>query len=304
MGVEACWEPLTQKLLGYLGKPFKQGTSGLLWALMSTYARELTTCVSTVTLTSGEARGGGTFTFPVTFEPVSSVAGVRRVSSVGVLLETYTVVSFDGRNVTVSGTQAPKAGDFLQVDYSYSHDGLLGRINSAFFELNVLTSTGSFLDAWGSWFGVTRLKTGKYGQAQYGVGQKYGTGGVEGDTSYSGRIIDRVTQGRNTSVAILAAIRRLTGGTPYLTSWMDSGAHNGFIFRPSGALAWAGETDTRKHLIWGKTARFLNESATNGGAYVFEVWVPSGSGYSTAALLSVVNSYKPAGSKAYIRYYS
>lgn len=301
---QACWEPLTQKLLGSLGKPFLKTTSGLLWSLMSTYAREMTRCVSTVVVKSGEARGGGTFTVPTTFDPIQTVAGVRRVDGNGNTLESYTVISWDGRSVTVAGTKPPKAGDYLQVDYSYQHDGLLGRVRSALLELNILTSTGSFLDAWGSWFGMTRVKTGKYGQAPYGFGQKYGTGGVEPDNTFANRIIDRVTQGRNTPAAIAAAVKRLTGGTPYVVSWLDGGGNRSFIFRPSGTLPWAGESDTRKHLIWGRTARFVNGSTNNGGAFVFEVWVPSGSGYSTATLLSVVNQYKPAGSKAYIRYYS
>lgn len=301
---QTCWETLTQKLLGYLGAPFRKASEGLLWSLFSTVARELSTCTSQVVLHSGEARGGGTFTLPTTFEPITGVAGVRRVSALGALLESYTVVSWSGRNITVSGTTAPKAGDYLQVDYSYTHNGLLGRVEQALFELNILTATGTFLDAWGSWFGMTRLKTGKYGEAPYGPGQKYGTGGVEADSTFSRRIIDRVTLGRNTSVAILNAVRRLTGGTPYLVNWNDSSGNSAFIFRPSTATAWMGETDTRKHLIWGRTARFVKSSATNGGAFVFEVWVPSGSGYSTATLLALVNSYKPAGSKAIIRYYS
>lgn len=301
---QTCWESLTQKLLGYLGAPFRKAAEGLLWSLFSTVARELSTCTSTVVLGSGEARGGGTFTLPTTFEPITGVAGVRRVSALGALLESYTVVSWSGREVTVAGVTPPKAGDYLQVDYSYTHNGLLGRVEQALFELNILTATGTFLDAWGSWFGMTRLKTGKYGEAPYGPGQKYGSGGVEADSTFSRRIIDRVTLGRNTSVAILNAVRRLTGGSPYLVNWNDSSGNNAFIFRPTTTPAWLGEADTRKHLIWGRTSRFVRGSATNGGAFVFEVWVPSGSGYSTATLLALVNSYKPASSKAIIRYYS
>lgn len=299
---ETCWQSLTQRLLDYLGAPFRKATSGLLWSLLGTFARELTTCISTVRVLAGEARGGGTFTLPATFEPISVVAGVRRTDSNGTLLETYSVVSWEGRNITVSGVTAPQAGDYLEVDYSYLHNGLLGRVNTALMELNILTSSGTFLDSWGSWFDVNRVRTGKYGEAPYGVGQLYGTGGVETDSTYSNRIIDRVTQGRNTPTAIVAAVQRLTGGSPYIVTWIDSTGDNAFIFRPSGELAWAGEADTRRHLIWGRTARFVSRSAANGGAFVFEVWVPSGSGFSTSTLLTIVNQLKPAGSKAYIRY--
>lgn len=301
-----CWDGMGTRLLNYLGRPFIQTLTSLLGWFMRTLARELTICTETVSFTdSTDARGTGNFTLEVRFQPISAVTVVKRVDENGATLETYTVTGYDGRLISVTGSTSPKAGDRFHVSYSYTHEGLEFNVTQALAELNILTATGDFLDRWGVLLNVGRIRTGKYGTMLYGS-TTYGTAGTESDGNFSRRIIATVTGSRNTPTAILAAVQKLTGGSPYIVEWAGSGGHRGFIFRPTGTPVWMGEETaegTRHHLIWGKTARFINHSVSNGGAYVFEVWVPSGSGLTASQLLTVVNALKPAGSKAYIRYF-
>lgn len=302
-----CWDAKAQRLLDYLGKPFQKALTSVLGSLMRTFGRELSACTETVTLTgTSDARGIGNFSVEVRFEPISAVNAVQRVDANGTVLETYTVTSYDGRTISLSGVQTPRQGDLLLATYSYTQEGLEVRVTQALSELNILTATGDFLDRWGGLFNVPRIRTGKYGTEQYGGG-KYGTAGTEADGSYGRRIVNTVIASRNSKTAILAAVQRITGGSPYIVEWVNGSGHRGFVFRPTGTAAWSGgttETATQYHLIWGRTARFIKEGVNNGGAFVFEVWVPSGSGLTVSQLLSVVNALKPAGSKAYIRYYS
>jgi hypothetical protein len=151
---------------------------------------------------------------------------------------------------------------------------------------------------------VPRQLTGTYGSDTYGHGL-YGVAGTEDDAHFSRRIIDRVLQSRNTKVAIVAAVKTVTGGTPYIVEWIDPNTPVGFIFNVTGNPTWAGgesAADLSKHLIMGRTARFRNGTTPGGGAYVFEVWVPQGSGYSVPRLMEIVNAYKAAGTRAFIRF--
>jgi hypothetical protein len=302
-----CWDSKAQRLLEYLGAPFLKTVTGLLGFFMRTVARELSTCTEVVTMTgTSDARGTGAFSIEVRFHPIEAVNTVTRVDVNGSVLETYTVTGYDGRLVSLTGVTPPRQGDRLAVTYSYRHQGLEFDVNQALKELNILTASSIYLDQWGSLFNVARGRSGKYGSLQYGVGNKYGTAGSESDGNYSRRLIATVTANRNTKTAIIAAVQKLTGGSPYIVEWAGNTSHRAFIFRPSGDPAWAGqntEVGQAKHLIWGKTARFINTSVSNGGAYVFEVWVPSGTGLTTSQILTVVNSLKVAGSKAYIRFF-
>lgn len=303
-----CWESYTQKLLGYLAPevfPAKDDAASLLHQVFSMVARELTSCTETVTVTnSSDARGDGAFHVHVRFEPVLTVPLIERVDANGNVLETYTVTAISGRTITISGITPPKAGDNLVVSYTYTHKGLEGAVQDALLQLNILTSTGDFLDTWGQWFGVPRNLTGTYGSASYGSGL-YGVPGAEDDAHYSRRIIDRVLQSRDTKVAIIAAVQTVTGGSPYIVEWINPNNPVGFIFAVNPANFWNGTESAAalsEHLIMGRTARFRNGAVPGGGAYVFEVWVPQGSGYSASALLNIVNQYKCAGSRAFIRF--
>jgi hypothetical protein len=112
-------------------------------------------------------------------------------------------------------------------------------------------------------------------------------------------------QSRNTKAAIIGAVRTVTGGNPYIVEWFDPENPSGFIFKVTADPNWTGGESAAamsKHLIFGRTARFRNGSVPGGGAYVFEVWVPQGSGYSEGQLLEIVRQYKAAGTKAFIRF--
>jgi hypothetical protein len=303
-----CWESRAQRLLDYLcPQVFKAvgDTGSLLHQVMSMVARELSGCTEVVTYAGEDARGDGNFHVHTRFGEIQTVASVARVDANGNVLENYTVVSTDGeKTITVSGVVAPRAGDHLAITYTYLHKGLEVSVRDALLQLNILTSNGDFLDEWGRWFGVPRQNTGTYGSDTYGGGI-YGTTGTEDDAPYSRRIIDRVLQSRNTKVAIINAVKTVTGGSPYIVEWIDPATPVGFIFNVTGQPTWSGgETAVAlsKHLIMGRTARFRNGATPGGGAYVFEVWVPQGSGYSAPRLLEIVNAYRAAGTKAYIRF--
>jgi hypothetical protein len=306
--VNLCWEKYTQRLLGSLCptvfKAVNDPTS-LLHQVMSMVARELSGCTELVTYTGSDARGDGAFNIHTRFGPIQGVTSVQRVDAAGTVLETYTALSTDGdKTIAVSGTTPAKAGDFLSVTYTYLHKGLEYAVQEALAQLNILTSSGAFLDKWGQWFNTPRNLTGTYGSELYGGGL-YGTPGTEDDTHFSRRIIDRVLQTRDTKAAILGAIQTVTGGSPYIVEWFNPKVPTGFIFNVTGSPAWSGgetEAARAKHLIWGKTARFRGKSSAGGGAYVFEVWVPQGTGYSTAQLLAIVRQYRAAGTRAFIRY--
>lgn len=305
---DPCWEGYTRRLLDYLAPRVfvaQDDKTSLLHQTFSMVARELSACTESVTLTrTDDARGDGNFHVHLRFEPLLSVPLVERVDGSGAVLETYTVTGTDGRTVTVSGVTSPKAGDHLLVTYTYTHKGLEFAVREALLELNILTSTGEFLDEWGRWFGVGRLITGTYGSDTYGGGL-YGVSGTEDDAHFSRRIIDRVLQTRNTKAAIIAAVKTVTGGSPYIVEWFDAANPVAWIFKVTGDPAWSGGESAAalsKHLIWGRTARFRSSTAMGGGAYVFDVWVPQGSGYSAAQLLEIVKQYKAAGTKAFIRF--
>lgn len=305
---DPCWESYTQKLLGYLEpRVFRAqiDSTSLLHQVFSMVARELTICTETVALMeTDDARGDGNWHVHVRFEPVLEVPLVQRVDDDGNILEEYAVEDVDGRTLTVSGAVAPKAGDNLVVTYSYLHKGLEYGVREALQQLNILTSTDDFLDEWGRWFGVPRQATGNYGDVIYGSGT-YGVPGAEDDAHYSRRIIDRVLQSRNTKPAIVGAVQTVTGGSPYIVEWLDPVNPTGWIYNVAGEDPWDGTESAAalsKHLIMGRTSRFRNASASGGGAYVFEVWVPPNSGYSAARLLEIVNQYKAAGTRAFIRF--
>jgi hypothetical protein len=303
-----CWEPYTQRLLNYLAPQVfraKDNESSLLHQVFSAVARELSACTEVVALAlTPDARGDGNFHVHVRFNPVLTVPLVERVDGSGAVLTTYTVTAIDDRTISVSGSPSPKVGDHLLVTYTYLHKGLEFSVREALLELNILTSTGEFLDEWGRWFGVSRLITGSYGSDTYGGGI-YGTAGSEDDAHFSRRIIDRVLQSRNTKASIIGAVRTVTGGNPYIVEWFDPENPSGFIFKVTADPNWTGGESAAamsKHLIFGRTARFRNGSVPGGGAYVFEVWVPQGSGYSEGQLLEIVRQYKSAGTKAFIRF--
>lgn len=300
--VDACWEPLTQRLLGYLARPFKKEKGSLLHTWLSTTARELSGCQEAVVLAASEdARGSGAFEIVTRFEPISAVAAVARVDGGGATLETYAVTGFDGRRISLTGSKAPGQGDRLRVSYTYLHKGLELRVREALLELNILTATGDWLDEWGRWFNTPRLATGKYGTVKYGGG-KYGTSGRESDTQYSRRIIDKIKQRRNTVPAIIEAVKRVTGGEPYIVEWFGAGASRGWVYKVTEEPYWTGAADPQKHLIWGQTSRFLTAAVAGGGPCTIEVWMPQGTGHTAEHILQIVNQYKAAGIQVFIRY--
>lgn len=303
-----CWEPYTQALLGYLAPEVfraQADSNSLLHQVMAMVAREISGCTESVTFTGSDARGLGTFAVRVRFGPIVSVTSVQRVDGSGNILETYTVTGTDGdKQINLSGVTPPKAGDNLLVTYTYLHKGLEFATLEALQQLNILTSTGDFLDAWGQWFGIPRQITGTYGSDTYGDG-RYGTPGTEDDAHYSRRIIDRVLQTRNTKASIIAAVQTATGGNVYIVEWFDPSNPTGFILAVNPASFWAGgesPSAISEHLIFGRTARFRNGAVPGGGSFVFDVYVPKGSGYSVPRLLEIVNAYRSAGTRAFIRF--
>lgn len=346
MALLECWDVVTKRLLSYLADPFNQDPQSRLGRLMASFARELSGCTESVTLTnSRDIRGDGSYTITTRFDPITGVSLVRRLNKKGGGLQTYQVDSFDGRRITLkkgikygnvkygqsaySGSPL-KQGDIIEVTYTYLHKGLEFRIREALQELNILTSTGDFLDRWGRLFGVSRLTTGKYGSVKYGS-IKYGGSGLEGDTQYARRIINSILQVRNTKTAILSAVKPLIGrspyqtgvygkvkygksnkygstsGQPYIIEWLEPGVDRGWVFKPTTKSPWRGENNeqaTKHHLIWGINARFLNSLVTGGGGCVVEVWVPppsAGASYSLLQVLQVANSKKAAGIRIYVR---
>jgi hypothetical protein len=316
----SCWDGITQRLLGYLAPLFTRDSGSLLGRFLASLARELSNCAESVSLVkSRDVRGDGTFTIQTLFEPIESVASVNRVAEDGTVLEGYTVESFDGRKITLAkqarygsfkygarrygfGTP-PRRGDILEAGYSYTHTGLEYRIRRALLELNVLTATGEFLDAWGRWFNVPRLSVGRYGSFKYGAG-KYGGHSFESDSQYSRRIIARVQQSRNTKPDILAAVKTITGSA-YMVEWFERGADRGWVFRPSDLAPWMGEDTegaTRFHAIFGLTTRFLNLNTDGGGRCTAEIWVPQSNAYTVAQVLQMANAYKAAAIRLFVRY--
>jgi hypothetical protein len=301
-----CWFPLGQRLLQYFAKPFNTRTPlNLLERLMATVARELSGCSEIVALTdSPDARGDGAFHVFTRFAPITQVLAVKRVDEDGNVLEVYNVTEFNENKITVTGAKAPGHGDRLLVTYSYLFGGLEYHVRQALLELNVLTASGTFLDAWGRWFGVARQILGGYGSLLYGDAV-YGADGRESDTRYSRRIIDRVTMARNAPNAIRDAVERVTGGPVYVIDWLDPTYASGWIYKVAADADWAGGSapgDIAHHLIWGRTSRFINANSSGGGACVFEVIIPLDSPVPLASVLQVANAYKAAGTRCFVRY--
>lgn len=284
----SCWPDRARRLRDYFAPPFDSDAGGALGTLLSAVARELTGCSRPETVTGDPVRSGRPFQVTTRFGPLTAATGVFAVDAGGQVTASYPILGFDDRTIFLSGAATPLAGDRLVADYSYQQEGIERRVQAALAQLNLGTAGGEFLEAWGAFFGVMRLPAGT---------------GLETDGQMAARILDRVQQSRNTETAIIAAVRRLTGGHPYLLSWFDAGHGNGFVFNFTPASPWMGG-GADGHLIWGKNARFLNGNAVIGGQCVFEVWIPAGSPYSDAQILNVVNMYKAAGTKAIIRHQS
>lgn len=285
----SCWDALTDRLLAYLGKPFNTASGDNLWQTFSAIARELTGCSRSERLEGGDARAAatslsaGTSVVVPRFSPIERVTGVFRMDATGtVVIDSYPVLSWDDTTITVGGSIPARSGDLLVVDYSYTHKALEKRVLEALADLNIRTATGGFLDSWATFFGMTRLF------------------GLETDSQFGARIIDRVLASRNTRPAILAAVTRLTGGSPFIVEWWEPEPGGPWVFKPLASPIWTGG-DTTNHLIWGRTARFFTPSGASNPPCTFEVWVPAGSPYSDAQILAVVNSYKAAGTTAIIK---
>ncbi len=139
---------------------------------------------------------------------------------------------------------------------------------------------GAFLDRWGSWFAVPRLNDG------------------EADGPYARRIMTVLTASRNSKTAILAAVQSLVGPSAYMLEWFD--VLNSWIYKWTPDPHWTGG-DPAGHLIWGLTSRFQTNDLTMVPGQ-FEVWVPAGSGYTTAQIQAVVDRHKAAGTQGLLRY--
>ncbi len=282
-----CWHGRTRRLLAYFGAPFWTDEAGGLGTLMAAVARELTGCSRVERLQGAPVRAAGNFRVVTQFGPLTDVSGVFAVDEAAPpnVIGSYPVLSFADRTIVVDGAGPPLTGQRLVADYSYLQEGLERRAQRALAELNVQTAEGTWLEALAAFFGVPRFAA------------------AETDAQLAARVIDRVSQTRNTETAIIAAVRRLTGGSPYLLSWFNAGHGNGFVFTYTPGSPWMGGVPDN-HLVWGQNARFINGNTAIGGNCVFEVWIPGGSPYTDAQVLAVVNSYKAAGTQAIIRHYS
>lgn len=275
-----CWDALAQRLGRYLAPPFDPAPSTRLGLWLRAVARELSGCTETVSLlAAADGRGTGTFTVTVRFEPITGVTAAQRLGAAGQVLESYTVLGYGDRTITLAGVQAPAAGDRLRVTYQYEQAGVEVRVTEALAQLNLGTAEGEFLDRWGSWFAVPRL------------------GDSELDGPYARRIMSTITASRNTKRAILTAVRALVGPTAYMVEGFEVNLSD-WVYKPAGDLPWLGGSPD-SHLVWGKTSRFL-QSGASGGPGTFQVWVPSGSGYTTGQIQAVVDAHKASGTRGTI----